>query len=138
MRSPVTGPAHSSDGELPGGSPAPRSRTDGSDGFSIAVREDAGTLYLTLTGKLDWAYIGYVESALARISAVRTRHVVLDLRDLTSLDIAGLKTILRANERAHTEAFDLIVVRPRGLANRIFTLTRAGAQLKMADRIPPS
>ncbi|MDQ3675660.1 MAG: STAS domain-containing protein, partial [Actinomycetota bacterium] len=75
---------------------------------------------------------------LERVSDAYTRHVVFDLRELSSLDFAGLHTILRANERARSAAFDLVVVRPRGLANRVFTLTRAGEQLNMVDRASPA
>ena len=44
-----------------------------------------------------------------------------------------LTSILRADERARAAALDLVVVRPRGTANRVFTLTRAGQMLKMVD-----
>jgi len=45
-------------------------------------------------------------------------------------------TILRANEWARTEPFEVVVVRPRGLVSRLFTLTRAGEQLTILDHIP--
>jgi anti-sigma B factor antagonist len=104
--------------------------------LSVRVEEQDATLLLRLTGEFDWACVGRVEAALDRISAA-TRHVVFDLRGLTFLDSGGLKTILRVNDRAGSGSFDLVVVRPRGLANRVFTLTRAGQQLAMVDR-PPS
>jgi anti-anti-sigma factor len=65
-------------------------------------------------------------------------QVVFDLRELTFLDAAGLHTILRANERARDTGFEVIVVRPRGLANRVFTLTRAGQELKLVDQAFPA
>jgi anti-anti-sigma factor len=85
-------------------------------------------------GEFDRAAVGRVESALDRIvRSPSTRRIVFDLRRLNFLDAAGLRTILRANERARAGAFELVVARPRGTANRIFTLTRAGQELSMLD-----
>ena len=91
-------------------------------------------MYLRLMGEFDLAAVGRVENALDRVfQAPTTRRIVFDLRRLLFLDAAGLRTILRANERARAGAFELVVVRPRGTANRVFTLTRAGLELSMVD-----
>ena len=104
------------------------------DRFRVAVVERGSTCQLWLSGEFDLAGVGRVEDALDGIfRAPRQRKLVVDLRGLTFLDAAGLRTILRADERARAAAVELLVVRPRGLANRVFTLTRAGAQLSMVD-----
>jgi anti-anti-sigma factor len=91
-------------------------------------------LYLRLMGEFDLAAVGRVENALDRVfQGPTTRRIVFDLRRLIFMDAAGLRTILRANERARAGAFELVVVRPRGTANRVFTLTRAGLELSMVD-----
>jgi anti-anti-sigma factor len=61
------------------------------------------------------------------------RRIVFDLKELDFLDLAGLRTILRAKDRGRELGFDVVVVRPRGLANRVFTLTRAGQELSMVS-----
>jgi anti-anti-sigma factor len=77
-----------------------------------------------------------VETALDRLDqAPALGRVVFDLRDLRFLDVAGLRTLLRANARGRAEAFEVLVIRPRGTANRVFTLTRAGEQLQMVDNM---
>ena len=104
------------------------------DRFQLAVEEQGRTLFLRPSGEFDLAAVGRVENALGRVFEVAsTSRVVFDLRRLTFLDSAGLRTILRANERARAGAFELVVVRPRGTANRIFTLTRVGEELRMVD-----
>ena len=118
--------------------PATPVRAAGDHGFRLGVEELGKTLVLRLSGPFDLACIGRVEAIFERVPAEQTRRVVLDLSELSSLDSAGLHTILRANERAHNEAFDLVVVRPRGLASRVFTLTRAGRQLKLVDEVSPA
>jgi anti-anti-sigma factor len=91
-------------------------------------------MYLRVMGEFDLAAVGRVENALDRVfQAPTTRRIVFDLRRLIFMDAAGLRTILRANERARAGAFELVVVRPRGTANRVFTLTRAGLELSMVD-----
>ena len=62
---------------------------------------------------------------------------MFDLRDLEFLDIAGLRTILRADARGRSESYEVVVVRPRGMANRVFTLTRAGEHSASSTRSQP-
>jgi anti-sigma B factor antagonist len=120
-------------GEPHGKPPHVRTETARSDPFGIRVEEKGSTLLLHLSGEFDWACIGRVEAALERVSESRVKRVILDLEKLQFMDSAGLRTILRANDRASAERFELVVVRPRGLANRVFTLTRASKQLPLVD-----
>ena len=124
----------SPDGE-PRGSHPPAATPGQIHGFRIGVEQEGSTLRLRLTGELDWGCIGQVEAALERASQAGIEQVVFDLQQLEFLDSAGLRTILRANDRSKVEPFELIVVRPRGLANRVFTLTRASRQLTLVDDI---
>ncbi len=101
--------------------------------FSLEVQRDGTTLSLRLAGEFDWAVIGHVEGALEKARGVATEQIVFDLSALEFLDLAGLKTILRANERAQEERSNVTVVRPRGRANTIFALTRADQTLAMVD-----
>jgi anti-anti-sigma factor len=100
----------------------------------LAVDESGSTLRLRLTGDFDSAGVGSVEHALDRLNeAPGPRRVVFDLRGLAFLGLAGLRTILEADVRGRAEAFEVMVVRPRGSANRVFTLTPAGKRLSMID-----
>src|SRR5215210_2327087 len=100
----------------------------------VAVEESDSALRLRLTGDFDQAGVGAVEHALDRLwEAPAPRRVVFDLRGLAFLGLAGLRTILRADARGRAEAFEVVVVRPQGIANRVFTLTRAGKRLSIVD-----
>jgi hypothetical protein len=53
-----------------------------------------------------------------------------------------LKTILRANDDCKHHHIAVTVIKPRGLASRVFTLTRARFELHLVDslasgRLPP-
>ena len=107
--------------------------------FHLVVQESESASHLRLTGEFDLAAVGPVENALDRaFQAPRARRVVFDLRRLTFLDAAGLRAILRANERARRAARELILVRPRGPVSRIFTLTRMSKELRMVDDLEPA
>ena len=107
------------------------------DRFQLAVEEQGCTVFLRPLGEFDLAAVARVENALGRVfEGPATSRVVFDLRRLTFLDSSGLRTILRANERARTGALELVVVRPRGTAGRVFTLTRVGEELTMIDDEP--
>src|SRR3954452_3140323 len=99
--------------------------------FGLGVKQSGTALYLHVFGEFDLSRVGEVEEALAQ--ARTPRVLVFDLRGLTFLDGAGLRTILRANDRGRAEGFAVEVVRPTGTANRIFSLTRAGLELSMID-----
>jgi anti-sigma B factor antagonist len=121
-------------GRRPGGARRVEPAVPFADRFQVAVEEQGCTLFLRPIGEFDMAAVGRVENALGRVVEVAaTSRVVFDLRRLTFLDSSGLRTILRANERARAGAFELVVVRPRGTANRVFTLTRVGEELRMVD-----
>src|SRR4051812_43710637 len=100
----------------------------------LAVDESDSTLRLRLTGDFDLAGVRAVERVLDRLhEAPAPRRVVFDLRGLAFLGLAGLRTILRTDAQGQTEAFEVLVVRPRGIANRVFTLTGAGERLSIID-----
>jgi anti-anti-sigma factor len=102
--------------------------------FHLIVEESEATFRVHAAGELDLAVVGRVENALDRaFRGTTSRRIVFDLRWVTFLDAAGLGTILRANERARATALELVLVRPLGRANRVFTLTRVGQELNLVD-----
>jgi len=103
--------------------------------FSVDAQRDGSTLFVSLAGEFDCAVSERVEGTLERASDGLIEHVVFDLSALTFIDITGLKVILKTHEGAPGRGFDVTVIRPRGLANRIFTLTRAAETLEIVDRV---
>jgi anti-anti-sigma factor len=102
--------------------------------FHLSLKESGERSHLRLVGEFDRGAVGRVERVLDHVfRAPPTKQVVLDLRLLTFVDTAGLLTLLRAHDRARSCAFELVVARPRGIANRVFTLTRAGEVLSMVN-----
>lgn len=101
----------------------------------MTVEDSGSTLVLRITGDLDLSGVRKVMAALDRLDVARTTHLILDLRGVTFLDLAGLKTILRANDYCTDHHIAVTVVKPRGLASRVFTLTRVHLELHLVDSL---
>lgn len=96
--------------------------------------EDLGsTRILRIAGDLDLATFGQVTAALDELDVDRTTVLVVDLQDVDFLDLAGLRSILRADSYCRKHEIRLTVVRPRGFASRVFTLTGAHRELDLVD-----
>jgi anti-anti-sigma factor len=101
--------------------------------LNLTAEDSASTLLLRMAGDLDLADVGQMTAALDRLDVRRTTLLVLDLQELAFLDLAGLSAILRANDHCKKHHIRLTVIRPRGLASRIFTLTRVHRELDLVD-----
>jgi anti-anti-sigma factor len=61
------------------------------------------------------------------------RHVVLDLRGLTFMDVLGLKELIRQNEFARSNHHNLAVVRGTVAIQRVLELTGVEDVLVLVD-----
>ena len=104
--------------------------------FRVSVEHHATVALVHVSGEFDLSAVAPVERALERAVDGCTDDVVFDLRRVSFLDVSGLSTIVRADERAHNESFAVHVVRPRGPAARIFALTAEGRALALLDDLP--
>ena len=94
---------------------------------------DATWVYVA--GELDLATAP--ELALTLHESQQLAHLtVLDLRELTFMDCAGVHTIVNASLRARKNGRRLVLVRGRPDVYRIFTLTGSAAQVDIGDPDP--
>jgi anti-anti-sigma factor len=115
------------------GKGGPAGRFSRSGPLDLAVEDFDSTLLLRVGGDLDLATVGQVTTALDQLELERPTLLVLDLQELAFLDLAGLRTILRANEHCKKHEVRFTVIKPRGLASRIFTLTSVHRELDLVD-----
>jgi anti-anti-sigma factor len=66
--------------------------------LSLTVKHSDSVLLFRMAGDLHLATIGQLLSALDRVDLDRTTVLVFDLHDVAFIDLAGLTTILRAND----------------------------------------
>ena len=91
--------------------------------------------WVNVVGELDLA----TAPELARVlrDSQRLAHLtVLDLRELTFIDCAGVHTIVNASRRARKHGRRLVVVRGRPEIYRIFTLTGSTDDVDIGDPDP--
>jgi anti-sigma B factor antagonist len=117
----------------PAGKRGPAGRSSRAGPLVLTVEDYDSTRLVRLGGDLDLATVGRVTAALDELEVDRTARLVLDLQELSFLDLAGLRTILHASERCKKHQIRFAVIKPRGLASRIFTLTSVHRELDLVD-----
>jgi anti-anti-sigma factor len=91
--------------------------------------------WVSVVGELDIATAP--ELALTLHESQQLAHLtVLDLRELTFMDCAGVHTIVNASLRARKAGRRLVLVRGRPDIYRIFTLTGSTDDVDIADPDP--
>lgn len=105
--------------------------------LALTTRRDEATLRLSLAGDFDHAGTTRVERAFEQALEAPIERVVLDLSGVTFLDLGAIRTLLKTHARARDYGLELGVVRPRGTARRIFTLTRVGDLLPVTETGAP-
>ena len=82
-----------------------------------------GVVALSIFGELDLATVPQLEGALMDVEAMPARMIVIDLRPLEFIDLAGARCIVAADERARAAGHALhVLAGPR--AERLFTLAQ--------------
>jgi anti-anti-sigma factor len=103
--------------------------------FAVEARMSRRTALVALRGELDLLTVSKVADVLndLRPQAEGVRHVVLDLRGLTFMDLPGLNMLIRQNEYARTNHHNLAVVRGTDAINRLLKLTGVDDILVLVD-----
>jgi anti-anti-sigma factor len=105
------------------------------DQLAVEARRNRRTALVALRGELDLLTVSKVAEVLdgLELRADALRHVVLDLRGLTFLDVLGLKELIRQNEYARGNRHNLAVVRGTAAIQRILELTKVEEMLVLVD-----
>jgi anti-anti-sigma factor len=108
-----------------------------SEVLALTVERQGSTICLRLAGEFDLAGVPRVDQVLDDLDD-DIDSLVFDLEQVGFLDLAGLRTIIHANERGRAHGFHVTVVKPHGTASRIFTLTRIGRELDFVEAAAPA
>ena len=88
-----------------------------------------------VAGEVDLATAPKLRQSLEQ-AQLAARLVMLDLRDLTFMDSAGVHAILEAASRARRTGGRLVVVRGSVQVSRLLTLTGADSQIPLFEAEP--
>ena len=103
---------------------------DQAPGLFITHEEMAGGVRLTVSGEMDLGSMWAADDALRRAER-DTRLLVLDLRDLTFMDAAGLAVVIHAGQRARGTGRRFVVWLRSSGVRRLFELSRAERTLEI-------
>jgi anti-anti-sigma factor len=98
-------------------------------GLRFEVAQSGAGEPVRLTGELD---LSSVPEFYERISELANGgRLVLDLSGLTFLDSSGLRALLQLSQQAKDEGFELALVRPSEVVERLLELTGVDRQLPL-------
>jgi anti-anti-sigma factor len=91
-----------------------------------------GSLWVDLAGELDLSACPGLERTLEE-AQILSSLIVLDMRELTSMDSAGAHVIIDASISARRAGLGLIVARGPTQVDEVFTLTGTPEQVELFD-----
>ncbi len=105
------------------------------DHLEVEALTHRRTALVALRGELDLVTVSKVAEVLDGLEPQPSgvRHVVLDLRGLTFMDLPGLRELMRQNEYARSNRHNLAVVRGTFPIERLLELTGVDDQLVLVD-----
>ncbi len=105
------------------------------DHFAVEAHTHRRTALVALRGELDLVTVSKVAEVFNELQpqATGVRHVVLDLRGLTFMDLPALRELIRQNEYARSNRHNLAVVRGTAPIQRLLELTGVEEQLVLVD-----
>jgi anti-anti-sigma factor len=110
----------------------------------VETRRNRRTALVALRGELDLVTVSKVAEVLTDLEPGREglRHIVLDLRGLTFMDVPGLRELIKQSEFARTNRHNLAVVRGTPAIERALELTGVAEHLVLVDDpddlVPPA
>jgi anti-anti-sigma factor len=97
--------------------------------FEVRVVPYREAVHLQPVGELDLATCPKLDSELRGLLERGFWHVVIDLRDLTFIDAAGVRLLLKLAADSRTEHWRLSIIPGPDVVQRLFTLTDTLAAL---------
>ncbi|GAC1321187.1 MAG: hypothetical protein NVSMB25_14560 [Thermoleophilaceae bacterium] len=101
--------------------------------FHIRFEPTPQPLRVIPSGELDLATVPELHERLLELERART-PTVLDLGELEFMDSSGLRLIVETAKTADRVGWELTLLRPRGLVEKLFQMTDVAAQLRFAER----
>jgi anti-anti-sigma factor len=106
------------------------------DGFAVVfaalLRLDTGRATVTLAGELNQT-AALDADELLRQAGLCAPLIILDLRGVSSIDTAGLRTVIAADARLREMGKRLLIVHVPPQVHRMFELTGTNQRLELAD-----
>jgi anti-sigma B factor antagonist len=108
---------------------------DAADYLAIETKTHRRTALVALRGEFDLVTVSKVAQVIEHLEPRPdgVRHIVLDLRGLTFMDLPALRELIKQNEYARANRHNLAVVRGTGTIDRLLRLTGVEDVLVLVD-----
>jgi anti-anti-sigma factor len=106
--------------------------------FRVDVHPQRDAVRVVATGALDVANAGVLQARLDKLRSAGIAHVVLDLRELTSMDLAAARMILREDRRARSKGWRFSLIKGIPAAQRVLDLSGVSDRLEFGPPPPPA
>jgi anti-sigma B factor antagonist len=90
-----------------------------------------GQWRLGIAGELDMASAPLLLREIERLELDEPHTLALDLGEVTFMDVAGMRVLLEAAQRARDRQAKMVIFNPRRCATRVFALTAVDQQLQI-------
>ena len=107
-------------------------------GFELYVTPGAETYVLDARGELDLSTCPKLTRALAAAEQSHAGQILLDLRELTFIDAAGLETLASASRRSASNGGRLRIAKCNGMVAHVLHLTALDLTLPLIDTPDPA
>ena len=104
-------------------------------GFTCRVAPDGNRRALVVGGEIDLHTAAALRRAVDSSVASGAASLVLDLRDVTFVDVAGLTFLLDLRRRGRRGGFALELIPPRAEVMRLFDLTQTREALQFSEAV---
>ena len=99
--------------------------------LAIKVGTEKGVTSIILSGELDLATTPMLNASLGSLASDGDGVIVLDLQNLSFMDLSGLRALLQAKERCDPNGPGLVVMGASPTVRRLFEVT--GTEFLLGD-----
>jgi anti-sigma B factor antagonist len=101
------------------------------------VRPERDAVYVVPCGELDIATVDELAAQVRELGDAGFDRVVVDLRELTFLDLAGVRLLCELHAMARAGGWQLALIQGSAAVRRLLVLTEALALLPFTTTLPP-
>jgi anti-anti-sigma factor len=98
-------------------------------GLHLKVASDGESCSIWMSGELDLASAGVLDTAIAEQCADGARRIVLEMEELAFMDSTGLRSVLVGDELCRVNSAELLIGGTSQQVERLFEVSGVGKRL---------
>jgi len=110
--------------------------TDAQPTLQIRTEREEDDYTVALSGELDLASAGQLDTAIAELCADGAKEIVLDLGGLEFMDSTGLRSVLVGEELCKVNGCEMLIGRTSRQVARLFDVSGLGERLPRRAETP--